>query len=170
MSSGFSKIEKLAADHDVSAFDCGSAELNAWLQRHALASQRSDSAQTYVLCEGAAVVGYYALVAGSVDRADAPGRVSKGMPRHPIPVVLLARLAVDRPFQGRGVGAALLRDALLRAASGAEIIGARALVVNAKDDEARAFYERYDFEPSPIHHLQVFLLMKDLRAALRNTS
>ena len=169
MSGGFSEIEKLAPHHDVSAFDCGREELNEWLQRHALASQRSDSAQTYVLCQGTAAVGYYALVAGSVDREDAPGRVGKGMPRHPIPVLLLARLAVDRSLQGRGIGAVLLRDALVRAASGAEIIGARALVVNAKDDEVRAFYERYDFEPSPIHPLQMFLLMKDLRAAIRKT-
>ena len=169
MSSGFSEIEKLAPDHEVSAFDCGREELNVWLKRHALTSQRSDSAQSYVLCEQDSVIGYYALVAGSVDREEAPGRIAKGMPRHPIPVLLLARLAVDRSHHGRGVGALLLRDALHRAASGAEIIGARALLVNAKDDDARAFYERYDFEPSPVHPLQMFLLMKDLRAALKRT-
>ena len=169
MSSGFSEIEKLAPDHEVSAFDCGREELNVWLKRHALTSQRSDSAQSYVLCERDSVVGYYALVAGSVDREEAPGRIAKGMPRHPIPVLLLARLAVDSAHQGRGVGAILLGDALYRAASGAEIIGARALLVNAKDEDARAFYERYDFEPSPVHPLQMFLLMKDLRAALRRT-
>ncbi|MGI8609986.1 MAG: GNAT family N-acetyltransferase [Candidatus Dormibacteria bacterium] len=167
MSRGFSEIEKLAPHHDLSPFDCGREELNEWLQRHALASQRSDSAQTYVLCQGTAVVGYYALAAGSVDREEAPGRVGKGMPRHPIPVLVLARLAVDRSIQRRGSGSVLLRDALVRAASGAEIIGARALLVNVKDQEARAFYERYDFESSPIHPLQMFLLMKDLRAALR---
>lgn len=167
MSRGLSAVEKLDPHHDVSAFRCGQPELDEWLKRHALSSARSDAAQTYVVVDGDRVVGYYALAAGSVDRADATGRVAKGMPRHPIPVLLLARLGVDRNHQGRGIGALLLGDALVRAAAGAEIIGARALLVNAKDDAARAFYERYDFEPSPIHRLQLFLLMKDVRAALR---
>jgi GNAT superfamily N-acetyltransferase len=164
-----SNIEKLAPHHDVSAFDCGQPELNEWLGRHALASARSDAAQTYVIVDGDQVVGYYALAAGSVDRDEAPGRVAKGMPTHPIPVLILARLGVDRSLQGRGIGTMLLRDALFRAASGAEIIGARAVLVHAKDEQVRGFYELRDFEPSPVHPLQMFLLMVDLRAALRRT-
>ena len=169
MTGELSTIEKLAPDHDVSAFDCGHPELDDWLKRHALATARSDAAQTYVALDGNRVVGYYALAAGGVDREDAPGRVAKGMPRHPIPVLILARLAVALSVQGRGTGALLLRDALIRAESGSEIIGARAVLVHAKDESARGFYERHDFEPSPVHPLQMFLLMKDLRAALRRT-
>ena len=109
------------------------------------------------------MVGYYALTAGSVEREESPERVKKGLARHPIPVILLARLAVDRREQGKGLGAALLKDALIRAAGAADEIGARAVLVHAKDDEARAFYEHFDFEPSPIDPLHLFLLMKDLK-------
>lgn len=112
------------------------------------------------------VVGYYALSAASVEQDDAPTRVRKGLARHPIPVILLARLAVDQSEQGRGLGAALLKDALQRAGSAAGEIGARAVLVHAKDEEAKAFYEHFDFEPSPSDPLHLFLLMKDLRASL----
>lgn len=112
------------------------------------------------------VVGYYALSAASVEQDDAPTRVRKGLARHPIPVILLARLAVDQSEQGRGLGAALLKDALQRAGSAAGEIGARAVLVHAKDEEAKAFYEHFDFEPSPSDPLHLFLLMKDLLASL----
>lgn len=112
------------------------------------------------------VVGYYALSAASVEQADAPTRVRKGLARHPIPVILLARLAVDQSEQGRGLGAALLKDALQRAGSAAGEIGARAVLVHAKDEEAKAFYEHFDFEPSPSDPLHLLLLMKDLLASL----
>lgn len=167
MTTGFSNVEKLSPEHDPSGFDCGQPSLDLWLRLYALTNQRADAAQTYVVTQAGKVVAYYALAAGGVQPADAPTRVAKGMARHPIPVVILARLAVDRSFQGRGLGALLLRDALIRAEAGAQIIGARALLVNAKDDTARAFYERFDFEPSPIDPLQLFLPMKDIRAALR---
>jgi len=109
------------------------------------------------------IVGYYALAAAGVEPDEAPKRVAKGLARHPIPVVLLARLAVDARERGKGLGAALLRDALIRSYSAAGQIGARAVVVHAKDDEARAFYEHFDFEPSPSDSLHLFILMKDLR-------
>jgi GNAT superfamily N-acetyltransferase len=163
----FSVVRKLDASHRVDAFDCGKEPLNRFLQRHALVNQKAGSAQTYVVCrEGQRVVGYYSLAVGAVEHGDAPGRVGKGLARHPIPVMLLARLAIDRSEQGKGLGKALLKDALLRTAQAAEIAGIRALLVHAKDDEARAWYEALDFEPSPTDPYHLFLLMKDLRALL----
>lgn len=163
----FSAVQKLDASHDVDAFDCGKEPLDRFLQRHALVNQKAGSAQTYVVCRGEQrVAGYYSLAVGAVEHADAPGRVSKGLARHPIPVMLLARLAIDRSEQGKGLGKALLKDALLRTAQAADIAGIRALLVHAKDDEARAWYEQFDFEPSPTDPYHLFLLMKDLRALL----
>ena len=111
-------------------------------------------------CADKAVAGYYSLAVGSVRRADAPGRAGKGLARHPIPVMILARLAVGRTRQGKGLGRLLLRDALLRTLQA----GIRALLVHAKDDEARAWYESFDFEPGPTDPRHLFLLMKDIRA------
>lgn len=163
----FSAIRKLDASHDVDAFDCGKEPPSRFLQRHALVNQKAGSAQTCVVCRGEQrVVGYYSLAVGAVEHADAPERVGKGLARHPIPVMLLARLAIDRSEQGNGLGKALLKDALLRTAQAAGIAGIRALLVHAKDDEARAWYEALDFEPSPTDPYHLFLLMKDLRALL----
>ena len=163
----FSAVQKLDASHEVDAFDCGKEPLDQFLQRHALVNQKAGSAQTYVVCRGEQrVAGYYSLTVGAVEHADAPGRVGKGLARHPIPVMLLARLAIDRAEQGKGLGKALLKDALLRTAQAAEIAGIRALLVHAKDDEARAWYEQFDFEPSPTDPYHLFLLMKDLRTLL----
>ena len=159
--------EPLDGSHATVDFDCGKSELTDWLRRQALANQRARSARTYVLSRGTRVVGYYAIAAASVEHAEAPERVRKGLARHPIPVILLARLAVDLSEQGMGLGAALLKDALERAARAANEIGARAVLVHAKDEEAKAFYERFDFDPSPSDGRHLFLLMKDLEAALR---
>jgi GNAT superfamily N-acetyltransferase len=101
-----------------------------------------------------------------VSREETPTRVAKGLARHPVPVILLARLAIDRGEQGKGLGAGLLKDALLRAAQAADIIGCRAVLVHAKDHSARAFYQRFGFEPSPIDELHLYLLMKDIKASL----
>lgn len=163
----FSVVRKLDASHDVDAFDCGKEPLDRFLKRYALVNQKAGSAQTYVVCRGERwVVGYYSLAVGAVDLSDAPVRVSKGLARHPIPVMLLARLAIDRSEQGKGLGKALLKDALLRTDQAAAIAGIRALLVHAKDDEARAWYERFDFEPSPTDPYHLFLLMKDLRSTI----
>lgn len=159
---GYGPVEKLRADHSLDAFDCGKDALNRFLMRHALGNQLAHGAQTYVVCKGGLVVGYYSLSAGSVTHEVATQRTRKGLARHPIPVILLARLAIERTEQGRGLGSALLKDALLRVAHAGEVIGARALLVHAKDDEARSFYERFDFEPSPVDPYQLFLVMKDL--------
>ena len=112
------------------------------------------------------MIAYYSLAAGAVEHAEAPVRVGKGLARHPVPVMLLARLAVDRTQQGRGIGKALIKDALLRTAAAAEIVGVRALLVHAKDEEARAWYEALEFEPSPTDPFHLFLLTKDLRKTL----
>lgn len=162
-------VEKLNNSHDVDPFDCGKEPLDRFLKRHSLVNQKASSAQTYVVCRGGGrVVGYYSLAVGAVEHENAPARVTTGLARHPVPVMLLARLAVDKSEQGRGLGKALLKDAILRTAQAADIAGMRALLVHAKDDEARAWYEGFDFEPSPTDPLHLFLLMKDLRALLRD--
>jgi len=164
----FGAVEKLRADHDLSRFDCGKEPLNRFLQRFALINQRANSAQTYVVCGGAKiVVGYHSLAVGAVEPAAAPARVVKGLARQPVPVMLLARLAVDKSAQRGGLGKALLKDALRRTAEAADIAGIRALLVHAKDDEAKAWYEKFDFEPSPTDPLHLFLLMKDLEPLLK---
>lgn len=160
--SDYSVIEKLRREHSLDSFDCGKDDLNRFLKRQAWNNQQSHSAQTYVLARNLSVLGYYSLAAGSVRHEDATERVKKGLARHPVPVILLARLAVDVSLQGKGVGPALLKDALLRAASAADTIGARALLVHAKDDNAKRFYEHFDFEPSPSDPYHLLLIMKDL--------
>ena len=156
--------------HDVSAFDCGAPALNEYLQKYALVNDQNQSARTYVTLRGEAVVGYYTLAAGSVSREETPARVAKGLARRPVPVILLARLAVDRSEQGKGLGAGLLKDALRRAAQAAEVVGCRAVLVHAKDAAARAFYERYGCKPAPIDALHLYLLTKDLKASLGSGS
>jgi predicted N-acetyltransferase YhbS len=162
----FSPVEQINADHVTAGFDCGSEELNRYLVKHALQNTRADGAVTRVATRGGRIIGYYSLAAGSAEQAQAPARVRKGLARHPIPLVILARLAVDRSAQRIGLGEALLKDALVRVAAAADLIGVRALIAHAKDERAKAFYERFDFEPSPTDPLHMFLLMKDIRAAL----
>ncbi len=156
----------LDATHDLSAFDCGVPALNNYLTKFALQTQRGQSARTDVATRGQRVVGYYTLAAASARREETPARVAKGLAAHPVPVILLARLAVDATEKGKGLGAGLLKDALLRAVAAADIVGCRAVMVHAKDEGARAFYERFGFEPSPTDPLRLFLPMKDIKAAL----
>jgi GNAT superfamily N-acetyltransferase len=164
----WSGVEKLHADHVLTFFDCGKPALNDWLQRFALTNQQSDAARTYVIHGARQVVGYYALAAGSVRKDASPVRIARGLANHPVGVILLARLAVDRNAQGRGLGKALLADALSRAVQAADVIGARAILVHALDEEAVAFYTKFGFEPSPLDGRQLMLLMKDVRAALKS--
>src|SRR5262249_45653099 len=147
-------------------FNCGKSVLNKWLDRYALQAMRSGNARTFVVAQGLRIVGYYALASGSVENMEASDRVRRGMPRHPIPVVLLARLAVDSSFQGKGIGAGLLHDAMLRTLRVADEVGIRALLVHAKDDHACKFYERHDFESSPSDPYHLTLLIKDIKDAL----
>lgn len=158
-----SQVELLGADHSAEGFDSGKPELDEWISRFALASQRAGSARVYVIQRAGRIIAYYALAAASVEVSEAPRRVAKGLARHPIPVILLARLAIHRTEQGKGLGSALLKDALRRALSASSEIGARAVLVHAKDEDAKAFYEHFDFEESPTDPLHLFVLMKDLR-------
>ena len=162
-----SKVEAVSESHDVSRFDCGGPEsLNDWLKRFALINQKNESARTYVIQPNGSAFGYYSISAGSVSAEEAPARISKGLARHPIPVILLSRLAVDKDEKGTGLGKALLKDALARIAQAADLVGARAVLVHAIDEPAKKFYLHFDFEPSPIHELRLMLLMKDLRKSL----
>lgn len=156
-------IEKLQRRHTVEAFDCGQNHLNRYLQRYALTNQKSGGAQTYVGVSGEVIMGYYSLVVGQVAYAAAPERLAKGLSRHPVPIMLLARLAVDFNWQGRGVGAGLLRDAMQRTVQAADIAGIRAMLVHAKDTKAKGFYEYFDFISSPSDRYHLFLLIKDIR-------
>jgi GNAT superfamily N-acetyltransferase len=162
----------LDAGRDVAPFDCGIDALNLWLKKHALQAVGSGSARVFITedAEQERVVGYHALSAASVLHGEATVRAAKGMPRHPIPAALLARLAVDRTVQGHGLGAWLLRDAMLRTLSAAAEVGIRVMLVHAIDDEAAAFYQRFGFEPSSTDPLNLQMLIKDIRAAVNHLS
>jgi GNAT superfamily N-acetyltransferase len=157
------RIEKLRPDHVVASFDCGQEELSRFLARFALVNQLAGAAQTYVAISGDTIVGYYSLAVGEVAYHDAAGRLSKGLARLPVPIMLLARLAVSKGSQGQGLGAGLLKDAMLRTLQAADIAGIRALTVHAKDENARRFYEHFGFNPSPTDALHLYLLIKDIR-------
>ena len=157
------RIEKLDRSHAVDAFDCGEPALTRFLTRFSLSSQQSNAAATYVGLADDQVIGFYSLVVGEVQYEGAPERLIKGLAHHPVPLMLLARLAVDQSWQGRGIGAGLLKDAMLRTLQAADIAGIRALAVHAKNEGARAFYQHFDFIDSSSDPLHLFLLIKDLR-------
>jgi GNAT superfamily N-acetyltransferase len=156
-------IELLHRRHDLDPFDSGVPALDAWLRQYAGQSGRADMSVTQVAHVDDVVIGYYTLVASEVAHADAPPALNRRVARHPIPVLRLARLAVDRRYQGTGLGAGLLREALHGAARAADIVGARAVVVDAKDDRAAAFYAHFEFEPFPDDPHTLFLTMRALR-------
>jgi GNAT superfamily N-acetyltransferase len=157
----------LTKSHETSLFDCGKEPLNDYLKRYALQNQAGGSARTYVLTtEEERVIGYYSLAPGSVVLEEAPSRVSKGQARYPIPIILMARFAIDKNFQGQGLGRALFFDALTRSLHASEEIGGRAFAIHAKDEEAALFYAKFDMEPSPENARHLFLLFKDVRRVL----
>lgn len=158
----------LTKQHDLSEFDCGKQPLNDFLLKFALQNQAGGSSRTYVILSENKVVGYYSLAPACVIPASAPARVNKGQGNYPVPVILMARLGLDRKAQGKGLGKALLRDALLRALQGSDTIGGRAFLVHAKDEEARAFYCKFGMEESPTNPLHLFLLFKDIRQSLQS--
>lgn len=159
--------ELLTEVHDVLGFDCGNEALNRFLQRYALLNQRNQSARTYVaLRSETRVIGYYSLAAASAEYETVPARIAKGLAQHPIPLTLLARLAVDQAEQGSGIGAGLLKDALKRFLQAQSIIAARALVVHAKDDRAIEFYQHFGFAPSPLDPYHLYLMTKDIHECL----
>jgi len=162
----YSRPEPLRGKHSLEGFCCGDDSLDTWLLRHARHAEAAGSARTFVTGEGERVIGYYALVVGQVEAGDATERLLKGQPSNrPVPVVILARLAVHSDHQGKGLGRSLLQDALLRAATAAESVGIRALVAHAEEG-ASGFYDRFGFESSPTDPLHRILLMKDLRQLL----
>lgn len=166
----YSQPEPLRGKHDLGGFCCGQDDLDDWLLRHARHAEAAGSARTFVTCDDERVVGYYALTVGQVEPDEATERMLKGQPaKRPVPVLILARLAVDRDHQGAGVGRSLLQDALLRCAGVADEVGVRALAVHANED-ASPFYDRFGFESSPTDPLHRILLMKDLRLLLDELS
>ena len=164
----FSDPEPLGSGHALDGFDCGRASLNGWLTRHAHQAAAAGSPRTYVIVDSqqGRVVGYHALTAAGIEREAATARVIKGMPQYPIPVVLLARLAVDLSVARRGLGAWLLRDAMLRTLTASNTVGVRVMMVHAIDEAARGFYLRHGLEPSPTDPLHLMILIKDIAKAL----
>jgi len=165
---GLSGVEKLDETFGPSAFNSGKEALDEWLRKYALVNQKSDSAKTYVVHRGKRIAGYYSLAANCINTSSASKRTAAGQPKKgAVPVIILARLAVDKSEQGKGLGAALLKDALLRCEQAADSIGVRAVLVHALDKEARAFYEKYDFGHSPADDMTLMLLMKDIRGNIK---
>ncbi|MGV8938787.1 MAG: GNAT family N-acetyltransferase [Allorhizobium sp.] len=151
----------LADDHDLSHFDSGHDSLDDWLRRRARGNQASGASRTYVVADGVRVVGYYCLSSGALAAAEAPGPLRRNMP-DPIPMAILGRLAIDSNWQGHGLGAALLQDAVLRIAEAASILGIRGVLVHAISPEASAFYRHYGFTDTPNHPMTLVLSLKGL--------
>jgi GNAT superfamily N-acetyltransferase len=156
---------RLTLDHDVQNFESGEQSLDEWILQRALRNERDGTSRTYVICSNNVVVGYYALSTGSIESVSAPGRIRRNMP-DPIPVMLLGRLAIDRRWQGKGLGQLLLRDAILRTIQMSDMAGVRAIAVNAISENARRFYEKYNFKPSPLDPFLMMLLLRDAIDAL----
>lgn len=156
----------LTAAHHTHQFCSGKPVLDDWLKKHAFSGEKSGGTRTYVVTDDDTVIAYYSVAYGSVEAQTAPERITKGMGKYPVPVLLLARLAVDRKFQGRGIGPALLKDALMRAVGASETAGLRAVLVHALDQEAKEFYLKFDFQEFPSNDLHLILLMKDIRRTL----
>jgi GNAT superfamily N-acetyltransferase len=149
----------LATDHQLDDFACNVDSLNDWLKKRAYQNQLSGASRTYVVLEGKRVIGYYCLASGALELIDAPTQVRRNMP-NPIPVAILGRLAVDKSFQGKGLGVALLQDAVVRTAQAGGILGIRGLLVHALSIEAKAFYEHHGFVASPTQPMTLILSLK----------
>lgn len=157
--------EHLTQAHDLTRFDSGVAELDEWLRRRARANEETGASRTYVVTAGGRVVGYYALANGGVAQVAATGRVRRNMP-DPVPVMVLGRLAVDRAYQGRGIGRGLLRDGILRTLQAADIGGIRAILVHAMSEDAKRFYESCGFASSPVDPMTLMITVADAEKAL----
>jgi GNAT superfamily N-acetyltransferase len=163
----FSRVEAIQAAHRCERFDCGKQELNEWLQRHALQSHHSDAARTFVVHQNLEVKGYYSLVSGQVLKGESPPRLGTGLGNFPIPIILLARLAVDLSLQRCGLGKGLLKDAMLRVIRISEDVAVRALIVDAIDEDAQRYYLQAGFVPFPEDRMRLMRMLKDLRANMR---
>jgi len=152
--------------HDIIDFDCGIQALNEYLKKYALQNQLSQGVKNYVVTRENKVVGYFSLVFGSVSFENAPNRLRQGLSHHPIPILLLARLAVDQREKGKGLGKALLKEALLKTIRASEIAGLRAILVHAKDNSAKTFYQHFGFQSFASEGFTLYLLIKDIRKNL----
>ena len=160
--------EALAPLHRLDGFECGKPALNDWLLRHARQAQTSGSARTFVVAEDdQRVAGYFSLTVGQVDTLEAPERMRQGMGQYPLPVVILARMAVSARDQGRGIGLGMLQDAITRTLLIAEQAGIRAMLTHPIDEEAARFYTRFGFIASPLREKQLLLLLKDAKKVIR---
>jgi GNAT superfamily N-acetyltransferase len=157
--------EPLRPEHELDAFTCGVVPLDEWLKRRALSNEVEGASRTFVACAGSRVVGYYSLAAASVLREAATSKVRRNMPE-PVPAVLVGRLAVDRAWRGQGLGADLLRDAVLRIVAAAETVGVRAILVHAISEEAKTFYESYGFRVSPLEPMTLMITVEEARRML----
>jgi predicted N-acetyltransferase YhbS len=166
VTAGGLRLERLGPSQDLDQFDSSNEELDSWLRRHSVAAQQMDSARTFLLLLEGGVVGYFSLTMGSVQRAEAPPKLVRGLPSYPVGMVLLARLAVDRRFQGQGLSSLLLAEALRKAVAAGEAAAARLVVVDAIDDGAARFYARHGFVAVPEHPQRLYRRMKDIRQSL----
>jgi GNAT superfamily N-acetyltransferase len=157
--------EPLAPHHELGAFESGIASLDEWLKRRARRNEAEGASRTFVVSVGRRVAGFYCLAAGSVLHTAATGKVRRNMP-DPVPILLLGRLAVDRQWQGKGLGVDLLADAVLRAVGAAKSVGVRALLVHAISDDARTFYEKHGFRPSPVEPMTLMITMEEAEGML----
>lgn len=158
--------EPLSSEHDLSRFDCSEPRLNEWLRDYARRNETTGSSRTFVVCQGRIVVGYYTLATGGIAHIEATSKVRRNAP-DPIPVLILGRLAVDRMYQGKGIGKGLLRDALLRSMAVSESVGVRAVLVHALTNDAGQFYLENGFSKSPINHLTLMLPISSIRKSLK---
>lgn len=160
------KPEPLNKDHNLTDFNSNYPELDEWLKKYAFQAKMSGSATTFIVADDNLVVGFYSLTVGQIEAYEASERIKKGMGKYPIPVIVLARLAVLHTSQGKGIGKAMLKDAILKTLKIAEQSGVRALLVHAIDEKAENFYKRFGFEPSPIRENQLLLLLKDAKKVI----
>ena len=157
--------EPLSAAHELEPFDSGVVALDDWLKRRALQNEAAGASRTFVIRERRRVAGYYSLAASSILHSIATGKVRRNMPK-PVPAVVIGRLAVDKSWQGRGLGGDLLRDAVLRIAGAAEIVGVRAILVHAISEDAKRFYERFGFRVSPLESLTLMMTVEEVARLL----
>lgn len=155
----------LSVEHNIKSFNCGDDFLNEWLLKRAQKNQHTGASRTFVVCSDSDVIGYYSLASGSVERISAPGNISRNMP-DPIPVIVLGRLAIDMNFQGKRLGCALLKDAMLRTISISLDIGIRALLVHSISEEAKRFYLAFGFQESKFDDMTLFLSIDHLKASM----
>lgn len=155
----------LTSNHLLSNFNSGVDSLDNWLKKRALKNQLSGASRTFVACDDDKVMAFYSLASGAINMELSTSKMRRNMP-DPIPVIILARLAIDESLQGKGIGRALIRDAFLRILQAADIIGVRGVIVHALLNEARLFYEKVGFDPSPIDSMTLMLTLSDLKAAL----